>query len=166
MTAWLQSSRRRTVRASSWIIDHLVAGSPAPIDIAGLSHPLDDVLSAELAAAQADLAATAVEEILLAAFGRAVARTVGDGRLEMDVDVDGDGQPTVGHARLRCRRHRGQYGGRLLTAGREALSGVQPVAAAAPTVRCAVQLPHGAPRTRAGHRPSAGAARLSRPPAG
>ena len=71
----------RAVRASSWITDYLVTGSPAPTDIAGLSNPLDDVLSVEFAAAQADLAATA-GEVLLAAFGRAVARTIGDGRLE------------------------------------------------------------------------------------
>ncbi len=117
-----------TVRASSWIVDHLVAGSPAPIHIAGLSHPLDDVLAAELAGTQADLPA-AGEEILLAALGGAVARTVGDGLLDMDVDIDAGGQPTVGHAALRCQASPGQYGRRLLTAGREALSGVQPAPA-------------------------------------
>ena len=48
----------RTVRASSWITDYLVTGSPAATDIAGLSNPLDDVLSVEFAAAQVDLGRT------------------------------------------------------------------------------------------------------------
>ena len=96
----------RGLRASSWITDYLVTGSPAPTDIAGLSNPLGDVLSVEFAAAQADLAAIAVA-VLLAAFGRAVARAVGDGRLDVDVDVDGVGNPASGRAGLQCRAQRG-----------------------------------------------------------
>ncbi|HEY5841890.1 MAG TPA: hypothetical protein VIU87_10535 [Mycobacterium sp.] len=119
----------RTVRASSWITDYLVTGSPAPTDIAGLSNPLDDVLSVEFAAAQSELAATAVE-VLLAAFGRAVARAVGDGRLDVDVDVDGDGNPATGRAGLQCRAQRGLSATTLLSAGREALRTVEPVEAA------------------------------------
>ena len=87
------------------------------------------MLSVEFAAAQADLAATAVE-VLLAAFGRAVARAVGDGRLDVDVDVDGDGNPATGRAGLQCRAQRGLSATTLLSAGREALRTVEPVEAA------------------------------------
>ena len=72
----------------------------------------------EFAAAQADLAATAVE-VLLAAFGRAVARAVGDGRLDVDVDVDGDGNPATGRAGLQCRAQRGLSATTLPSAGRK-----------------------------------------------
>ncbi len=120
----------RAVRASSWITDYLVTGSPAPTDLAGLSHPLDDVLSAEFAAAQADLAATP-GEVLLAAFGRAVARTIGDGRLELDVDVDGDDETvTTGRAALQCTSPRDVSAAALLTAGRDALRAVERIATA------------------------------------
>jgi hypothetical protein len=119
----------RTVRASSWITDYLVTGSPAATDIAGLSNPLDDVLSVEFAAAQVDLAAHP-GEVLLAAFSRAVAHTIGDGRLDVDVDIDGEGgNLTTGRVGLLCAAQRDLSATTLLSAGREALRTVESVAA-------------------------------------
>ncbi|MBI3215266.1 MAG: polyketide synthase [Mycobacterium sp.] len=84
-------------RVSSWITDHQVAAPPRPADMAHLPSALNSVLAGELAGAQEILSASA-EEILLAALGRAIARTVGDGMLSVDVDAES----CTGRIALRC----------------------------------------------------------------
>lgn len=70
------------------VLDHEVAGQPRPDDLATIPAPLTSTLTAELDGAQSCLDVP-VEELLLAALSRTIARTFGDGDLAVDVDVDG-----------------------------------------------------------------------------
>lgn len=66
------------------IADHLAVDAPGAADLAKVSAPLDATLTGELDGAQwyLDLAG---EEILLAALGLAIARTIGEGVVLVDV---------------------------------------------------------------------------------
>lgn len=66
------------------VADHDVAGRVRPDDLAKLSAPLTDMLTAELDEARQHLSVT-TEELLLAALSRAVGRAIGDGELHVDV---------------------------------------------------------------------------------
>ncbi|OBC13557.1 hypothetical protein A5784_31515 [Mycobacterium sp. 852013-50091_SCH5140682] len=94
---------------TSWFSDYPTATPSRESDMATMTSALDDVLGAELAGARAAMGSSA-EEILLAALGRTVARTIGEGVL--DVDVDGD---LVRRASVACSSHRSLSGYDLLT---------------------------------------------------
>ncbi|MEV0670180.1 hypothetical protein [Mycobacterium sp. NPDC050441] len=112
---------------SSWIADYGTAGPPAAADMATVSSSLDDVLSAELHEARIALGCTA-EELLLAALGRTVARTIGDGVLIIDV-VSGPERAGYRRVGVSCVSHRGLSGSELLDAARPgAGSGAHPSA--------------------------------------
>ncbi len=83
-------------------------------DLATVWSALDDVLAAELDGAQAALGCTA-EDLLLAALGRTVARTIGEGMLVVDV---GWGSAPTGFRRIGvpCVSRRGLSGSELLAA--------------------------------------------------
>jgi hypothetical protein len=66
------------------IVDHETPDAPQAEDIAKLSAPLNSTLTAELDGAQWYLG-VAAEEILLAALGLAIARTIGEGVVPIDV---------------------------------------------------------------------------------
>jgi hypothetical protein len=66
------------------IADHETADAPQPADLDMISAPLDSTLTAELDGAQWYLG-LAGEEILLAALGLAIARTIGEGVVPVDV---------------------------------------------------------------------------------
>ena len=72
---------------------------PAQGEVVRLSAPMDDVLTLELDGAAFALG-LASDELLLAALGRTVARTIADGVLAVDVARDGGGGPES----PRCRR--------------------------------------------------------------
>jgi len=97
-----------------WIADHATSVPLRPSDVATLSWGLDAVLAAELDQAQVALGCTA-DEILLAALGRAVARTIGDGMLAVDVAMT-DGQSR--RVAVPCVSQRGLSGSELLAAAR------------------------------------------------
>ncbi|AKS34443.1 polyketide synthase [Mycolicibacterium goodii] len=69
----------------SWIADHDAAGPAGPADTSMMSTSLGGVLTGELDGARDALGCT-TEEIVLAALGRAVARTMGEGLLAVDLD--------------------------------------------------------------------------------
>ncbi|ULN50548.1 polyketide synthase [Mycolicibacterium goodii] len=104
----------------SWIADRDAAGPAGLADTSMMSTALGDVLAAELAGAREALGCT-TEEIVLAALGRTVARTVGEGLLT--VDLDSDGQP---NARRRvvvpCVSRRDLSGVELLATARSTVS--------------------------------------------
>jgi hypothetical protein len=66
------------------IVDHETPDAPQAVDYAKLSAPLGSILTAELDGAQwyLDIAG---EEIILAALGLAIARTIGEGVVAVDV---------------------------------------------------------------------------------
>lgn len=66
------------------VVDHQITEPPQAHDLAKLSAPLDSTLTAELDGAQWYLGVT-TEEILLAALGLAIARTIGEGIVAVDV---------------------------------------------------------------------------------
>ncbi len=66
------------------ITDHHTADAPAAADLAKISTPLDSTLTGELDGAQWYLG-IACEEIVLAALGLAIARTIGEGVVLVDV---------------------------------------------------------------------------------
>jgi hypothetical protein len=70
--------------ANLQVTDYVATGRPADDDVAVLSTPLSDVLTQELDGASAALGVSA-DDILLAAFGRAIARTIGEGVIAVDV---------------------------------------------------------------------------------
>ena len=74
------------------IADHEATDAPQAADLAKFSAPLDSTLTGELDGAQWYLG-LAGEEILLAALGLAIARTVGEG--VVPVDVAGHGAVAV-----------------------------------------------------------------------
>lgn len=104
--------------AGSWIADHGTVGAPVASDMAAVSSALDTVLSAELHGAQTAMGCTA-EELLLAALGRTVARTIGEGTVIIDVvsGPEGAGFRRVG---VPCVAHRALSGAELLAAARPA----------------------------------------------
>jgi hypothetical protein len=93
---------------TSWFSDYPTATPPRESDIATMTSALDEVLGAELAGARAAMGSS-TEEILLAALGRTVARTIGDGVL--DVEVDGE---VVRRAAVACSSNRSLAGYDLL----------------------------------------------------
>ncbi len=74
--------------STSWFTDYTAVGQPQQAELARVSTRLPSILIAELAAAQIDTSASA-SEILIAALGRALARTLGSGQLLVDVHADG-----------------------------------------------------------------------------
>jgi hypothetical protein len=70
--------------STGWVVDQRIPSAPQAHDIATVSTALDSILGAELAGAQDALGVTA-EAILVAALGRTVGRTIGDGMLAVDV---------------------------------------------------------------------------------
>ena len=66
------------------IADHETTDAPQAADLAKISAPLDSTLTGELDGAQWYLG-LAGEEILLAALGLAIARTIGEGVVPIDV---------------------------------------------------------------------------------
>ncbi len=102
--------------ASSWIADYGTAGPPVVADLASVSSSLDEVLSAEVHEAQIAMGCTA-EELLLAALGRTVARTIGEGVLVVDV-VTGPERAGYRRVGVPCMSHRGLSGHELLAAAR------------------------------------------------
>jgi hypothetical protein len=66
------------------IADHETGDAPAAADLAKFSAPLDSTLTGELDGAQWYLGVSS-EEILLAALGLAIARTIGEGVVLVDV---------------------------------------------------------------------------------
>jgi hypothetical protein len=71
------------------LVDHQAAGPPRPDDLGRVAAPLTSTLTAELDGAQSYLDVP-VEEILLAAISRTIARTIGDTDLAVDVDAGGE----------------------------------------------------------------------------
>lgn len=106
---------------SSWITDYATAGPPVAADMATVSSSLDDVLSAELHEATLAIGCTA-EELLLAALGRTVARTIGDGLLIVDV-VSGPERAGYRRVGVSCVSHRGLSGPELFDAARQEVDG-------------------------------------------
>lgn len=105
--------------ATGWVADYHASVPPQEHDIAGLSSALNSVLGAELAGAQTALGATA-EEILLAALIRAIARTVGDGVLNVELSDGWSGQRQV---TVPCLAQRDLTSPELLAGARSALEG-------------------------------------------
>lgn len=66
------------------IADHETVDAPAAADLATFSAPLDSTLTGELEGAEWYLG-VAAEEIILAALGLAIARTIGEGVVLVDV---------------------------------------------------------------------------------
>jgi phthiocerol/phenolphthiocerol synthesis type-I polyketide synthase E len=85
---WLDNFARTTLR----IVDHDTAERPHSHDLAKMSTSLSSTLTSELDGAQRSLG-LATEEILLAALGRAIARTIGEG--VASVDMAGDGRSVL-----------------------------------------------------------------------
>lgn len=81
------------------VVDDEIAGRPRPEDLVRLSAPLTRVLTAELDGAMA-VSGAGVEELLLAALGRAIARTIGVGVVTVG------GLTAVAPIRLRCATDR------------------------------------------------------------
>jgi hypothetical protein len=65
------------------VVDHDIAEGTAPV-LEKLSTPVSDELTAEVEGAT-DWLGLAADEIMLAALGRAIARTIGDGVVAVDV---------------------------------------------------------------------------------
>lgn len=83
----------KVAAATVRVADHDIADA-APGRLTRLAAPLDGVLTAELDGAAAGFG-LAADEILLAALGRAIARTIGEG--VVSVDVVGTGHPIPLH---------------------------------------------------------------------
>ena len=84
VTAMAKKIAMATIR----VVDHDVAAPPLPDDLAKLSAPLTALLTAELDEAQRHLRVP-TDEILLGAFGRTIARSLGTGGLDVDVAAYG-----------------------------------------------------------------------------
>ncbi|MHC9292790.1 polyketide synthase [Mycobacterium sp. LTG2003] len=109
-----------------WIADHATATPPRPSDVSTVSNALDAVLAAELHGAQEVMGCSA-HEIVLAAFGRTVARVIGDGMLVVDVDTHDGASRRVA---VPCVSQRGLSGSELLATARSAAEGAAHVTAA------------------------------------
>ena len=97
------------------VVDDEILGRPRPEDLVRLSAPLSHELTAELDGA-VDFAGFDVEEVLLAALGRAIARAIGVGVVTVS------GLTVVQPIRLRCAEERGMDANALLADVREALT--------------------------------------------
>ncbi|MFN8033428.1 MAG: hypothetical protein U0Q47_09040 [Mycobacterium sp.] len=106
------------------VVDDEIAGRPRPEDLVRLSVPLTPVLTAELDGS-VESAGVGVEELLLAALGRAIARTIGVGVVTVS------GLTTVAPIRLCCATERELNADGLLADVRRALA-VPPQPAPAP----------------------------------
>src|SRR5690348_12489072 len=91
-----------------WFSDYPTSTPPRESDMAKVSSALDQVLDDELAGAQAAMGSS-VEQILLAALGRTVARTIGDGVLDVAI-----GGTVARRASVACGSHRSLSGYDLL----------------------------------------------------
>ncbi len=80
---WQDSAAQVTLRP----VDHVVGEPPYSDDVACLPVTLGPVLTAEVDDTERNLAMS-TEEVLLAAFGRALARTLGDGVVAVDIVGD------------------------------------------------------------------------------
>lgn len=107
-----------TPSANSWFVDHWAPTSPHGADMAKLSSSLGSILRAELDGAQAQTGAGAAQ-FLLAALGRTVARTIGDGVLSVDVDA---GESSAEGVAVPCASEREVSAFELLAAVRRALA--------------------------------------------
>lgn len=107
-----------TPSAASWFVDHWTPTPPHRADMAKLSSSLGSVLRAELVGAQRETGCSAAQ-ILLAALGRTVARTIGDGVLTVDVDA---GESTADGVAVPCASEREVSAFELLAAIRRALA--------------------------------------------
>lgn len=88
--------------ANLQLTDYDADGRPALSDMAQHTAPLSELLTMELDGAAAALGVKA-EELLLAALGRAIDRTIGDGEIAVDVDADLTGNgATVQALTLTC----------------------------------------------------------------
>ncbi|MCF6385937.1 hypothetical protein L2K20_03035 [Mycobacterium sp. MBM] len=76
----------RDIAATLTLADYEAEGAPAATDLQRLATPLTESLTAELDGAAAHLGVL-VGKLLLAALGRAVARTIGSGVVAVDVDA-------------------------------------------------------------------------------
>ncbi len=74
--------------ANLQMTDYDTVSRPEADDVAVLSAPLSDVLTQELDGASVALGVTA-EDVLLAALGRAIERTIGEGAVAVDVPGHG-----------------------------------------------------------------------------
>jgi hypothetical protein len=84
--------------ANLQLADYIADGRPECDDIAVVSAPLSDVLTGEFDGAAAALGLT-TEELLLAALGRTIDRTIGDGVVTVDLPAHGS---TVYAVELMC----------------------------------------------------------------
>jgi len=100
------------------VVDDEIAGRPRPEDILRLSASLTCELTAELDGA-VEFVGVGVEELLLAALGRAIARTIGVGVVTVS------GLTTVAPIRLCCASERELDADGLLAEVRQALTVVQ-----------------------------------------
>jgi hypothetical protein len=105
------------------VTDHLVAGAPGIDEIVPLSAPLSEVLSAEFDGAVESLG-VAPDALLLAAFGRAVERTLGARYIAVDI---ADGKFAGATVVLRCASARDTDANEMLLEAESllGLSGVQ-----------------------------------------
>ena len=97
------------------VVDDEIPGRPRPEDLARLSAPLSHDLTAELDGS-VEFAGVGVEEVLLAALARAIARTIGVGVVTVS------GLTTVQPIRLCCAEERVMDANALLAEVREALT--------------------------------------------
>ena len=97
------------------VVDDEIAGRPRPEDVVRLTAPLTSELTAELDAA-VGFAGVGVEELLLAALGRAIARTIGVGVVTVS------GLTAVAPIRLCCATERDLDADGLLAQVRHALA--------------------------------------------
>jgi hypothetical protein len=74
--------------ANLQVTDYDADGRPGDDDVVVLSAPLSDILTQELDGASAALGVTA-EDVLLAALGRTIERTIGEGVVAVDVTGHG-----------------------------------------------------------------------------
>lgn len=99
---WLHSG------STCWIYDYSVSSPPRESDMAKVTSALDEILGVELTGAQTSMGSS-VEAILLAALGRTVARTVGDGVLDVEI-----GGAAARRASVSCGSRRSLCGHDLL----------------------------------------------------
>ncbi|MCX2930198.1 hypothetical protein ORI20_07925 [Mycobacterium sp. CVI_P3] len=97
------------------VVDDEIPGRPGPQDLVRLSAPLSPELTAELDGAT-EATGLGVEDVLLAALGRAIARTIGVGFVTVS------GLTTVQPVRLCCADERGLDADALLADVRAALT--------------------------------------------
>jgi hypothetical protein len=99
------------------VTDHEIAGRPRPGNLAKLSVPLTSVLTDEVDEVQRSIGVT-TEEILLAAFARTVARTIGTGVVAVDFT---DHTDTTAQLELQCSTAGNTHADEMLAAVQRAL---------------------------------------------